>query len=90
MTRPCTNFREGVSDECQSCAQRFAQEQRGVEFIFGNPGSTELPFLAGVPVSVEHVTALQKASVGAMARANLVPQRAVSRTGLHATTGSRC
>jgi benzoylformate decarboxylase len=46
-------------------AQVFAQ--REVEFIFGNPGSTELPFLAGLPDDITYVMALQEASVVAMA-----------------------
>jgi benzoylformate decarboxylase len=42
-------------------------EQRGVDHIFGNPGSTELTFLAGLPPTVEYVLGLQEASVVAMA-----------------------
>jgi benzoylformate decarboxylase len=42
-------------------------ERREVELIFGNPGSTELPFLAGLPPTVRYVMALQEASVAAMA-----------------------
>jgi benzoylformate decarboxylase len=33
---------------------------RGIHHIFGNPGSTELPFLVNLPDSVRYVLALQE------------------------------
>ena len=53
-----TGVKQGVAD---------VLARRGVRYIFGNPGSTELTFLAGLPGEVEYVMALQEASVGAMA-----------------------
>ncbi len=42
-------------------------EARGIRYLFGNPGSTELPFLVGLPASVRYVLALQESVVVAMA-----------------------
>ncbi len=39
----------------------------GLKTIFGNPGSTELPFLQNYPVDFEYVLGLQEASVVALA-----------------------
>src|SRR3954470_17465782 len=41
--------------------------ERGMTTIFGNPGSTELPFLADFPSDFTYVLALQEASVVGMA-----------------------
>ncbi len=41
--------------------------QRGIRAVFGNPGSTELPFLVGLPDSVRYVLALQESIAVAMA-----------------------
>jgi benzoylformate decarboxylase len=40
---------------------------RGIHHIFGNPGSTELPFLVNLPDSVRYVLALQESIAVAMA-----------------------
>ena len=44
-------------------------ESEGVEYIFGNPGTTELPLIDALlgPTSVKYILALQEASVVAMA-----------------------
>jgi benzoylformate decarboxylase len=42
-------------------------EARGIRHLFGNPGSTELPFLVGLPASVRYVLALQESIAVAMA-----------------------
>src|SRR3954462_3953638 len=41
--------------------------ERGMTTVFGNPGSTELPFLAQFPEDFTYVLALQEASVVGMA-----------------------
>ncbi len=41
--------------------------RRGMRHLFGNPGSTELPFLVGLPDSVRYVLALQESIALAMA-----------------------
>jgi len=40
---------------------------RGIRYIFGNPGSTELPFLVNLPDGVRYVLALQESIALAMA-----------------------
>jgi benzoylformate decarboxylase len=42
-------------------------KRREVDVVFGNPGSTELTFLAGLPEEVQYVMGLQETSVTAMA-----------------------
>src|SRR5436190_5023055 len=39
----------------------------GVKKVFGNPGSTELPFLSDWPSDIDYVLGLQEASVVGMA-----------------------
>src|SRR3954468_18677648 len=56
--RPMTTVRDAV--------YAFLR-QRGMTTIFGNPGSTELPFLAEFPKDFTYVLALQEASVVGMA-----------------------
>src|SRR6187399_3142216 len=41
--------------------------QRGMTTVFGNPGSTELPFLAEFPTDFRYVLGLQEAAVVGMA-----------------------
>src|SRR4051812_24719013 len=55
---PMTTVREAVFS--------FLRE-RGMTTVFGNPGSTELPFLAEFPSDFTYVLALQEASVVGMA-----------------------
>lgn len=40
---------------------------RDIRYVFGNPGSTELPFLVGLPEGVRYVLALQESIALAMA-----------------------
>jgi benzoylformate decarboxylase len=42
-------------------------QARGIRYIFGNPGSTELPFLVNLPDGVRYVLALQESIALAMA-----------------------
>ena len=39
----------------------------GIDRVFGNPGSTELPFLSDWPDGIDYVLGLQEASVVGMA-----------------------
>jgi benzoylformate decarboxylase len=39
----------------------------GIDAVFGNPGSTELPFLGSWPNDIRYILGLQEASVVAMA-----------------------
>ncbi|HEY6916358.1 MAG TPA: thiamine pyrophosphate-binding protein, partial [Allosphingosinicella sp.] len=39
----------------------------GIRKVFGNPGSTELPFLSDWPDDIDYVLGLQEASVVGMA-----------------------
>jgi benzoylformate decarboxylase len=62
-------------------------ERRGVELIFGNPGSTELNFLAGLPERVRYVMALQEASVTAMAAGYVMRTGRTPVVSLHTAPG---
>jgi len=42
----------------------------GIRKVFGNPGSTELPFLSDWPDDIDYVLGLQEASVIGMADAS--------------------
>jgi benzoylformate decarboxylase len=61
--------------------------QREVEYIFGNPGSTELPFLAGLPSSIQYVMALQEVSVTAMAAGYALRSGRTPVISLHSAPG---
>jgi benzoylformate decarboxylase len=54
---------------------------RGIRYIFGNPGSTELPFLVNLPEGVRYVLALQESIALAMAAGGL-PQSGPVRRAL--------
>ena len=70
-----TNPSSGVLRVDQIPARRGAQvllevlESEGVKYIFGNPGTTELPLIDALlrPTPIQYVLALQEASVVAMA-----------------------
>ncbi len=51
-----------VRDVCYEFLRR-----QGMTTVFGNPGSTELPFLAGLPADFRYVLGLQEATVVGMA-----------------------
>ena len=69
------NSSSGVRRADQAPTRRGAQvllevlESEGVEYIFGNPGTTELPLIDALlrPTPIQYVLALQEASVVAMA-----------------------
>src|SRR3954451_1444492 len=55
--------------------------------IFSNPGSTEVPFLAGLPEDLHFVLGLHEGSVVAMAAGHAIGRGAPSLALLHSTPG---
>jgi len=55
--------------------------------IFSNPGSTEVPFLAGLPDDLEFVLALHEGSAVAMAAGHAIARGKPSLALLHSTPG---
>ena len=64
-------------------------KQEGVEFIFGNPGTTELPLMDALAVEDElrYVLALQEAAVMAMADGYAQASGKLAVVSLHVTPG---
>ena len=60
---------------------------RGLTTLFANPGSTEVPFLAGLPDDLDFVLALHEASVVGMATGWAMAKREPALTILHTTAG---
>ncbi len=60
----------------------------GLKTIFGNPGSTELPFLQNYPVDFEYVLGLQEASVVALAVGYSFMKNEAAVVNLHTTAGT--
>jgi benzoylformate decarboxylase len=60
---------------------------RGMTTIFGNPGSTELPMLAGLPSDFSYVLGLQEAVVVAMADGYAQASGRVAHANLHTAPG---
>ena len=59
----------------------------GLTTIFSNPGSTEVPFLAGLPEDLRFVLALHEGSAVAMAAGHAIARGAPSLALLHSTPG---
>jgi benzoylformate decarboxylase len=59
----------------------------GVKKVFGNPGSTELPFLSDWPDDIDYVLGLQEASVIGMADGYAQATRNASFVNLHSAAG---
>jgi benzoylformate decarboxylase len=59
----------------------------GVKKVFGNPGSTELPFLADWPDDIDYVLGLQEASVIGMADGYAQATRNAAFVNLHSAAG---
>jgi len=59
----------------------------GLTTIFSNPGSTEVPFLAGLPEDLEFVLALHEGAVVAIAAGHALGRGAPSLALLHSTPG---
>ncbi len=64
-------------------------ESEGVEYIFGNPGTTELPLIDALlgPTPIQYVLALQEASVVAMADGYAQAARRPGFVNLHTAGG---
>jgi benzoylformate decarboxylase len=59
----------------------------GIKKVFGNPGSTELPFLSDWPDDVDYVLGLQEASVVGMADGYAQATRNAGFVNLHSAAG---
>jgi benzoylformate decarboxylase len=59
----------------------------GIKKIFGNPGSTELPFLSDWPDDIDYVLGLQEASVVGMADGYAQAVRNAGFVNLHSAAG---
>jgi benzoylformate decarboxylase len=59
----------------------------GVKKVFGNPGSTELPFLSDWPDDIDYVLSLQEASVIGMADGYAQATRNAGFVNLHSAAG---
>jgi benzoylformate decarboxylase len=59
----------------------------GIKKVFGNPGSTELPFLADWPDDIDYVLGLQEASVIGMADGYAQASRNAGFVNLHSAAG---
>jgi benzoylformate decarboxylase len=59
----------------------------GIKRVFGNPGSTELPFLSDWPYDIDYVLGLQEASVVGMADGYAQATRNAGFVNLHSGAG---
>src|SRR4030088_2800423 len=59
----------------------------GIKKVFGNPGSTELPFLSDWPDDIDYVLGLQEASVVGMADGYAQAPRNAGFVNLHSAAG---
>lgn len=59
----------------------------GMTTIFGNPGSTEVPFLAGLPADIRFVLGLHEASVVGIASGYAIARGEPSFVNLHTAPG---
>jgi len=59
----------------------------GVRRVFGDPGSTELPFLSDWPDDIDYVLGLQEASVVGMADGYAQTARNAGFVNLHSAAG---
>jgi benzoylformate decarboxylase len=59
----------------------------GIKKVFGNPGSTELPFLSDWPDDIDYVLGLQEASVIGMADGYAQATRSAGFVNLHSAAG---
>jgi len=62
-------------------------EARGIRYLFGNPGSTELPFLVELPDRVRYVLALQESIAVAMADGYAQASGRAALVNLHVAPG---
>src|SRR3954467_14975700 len=101
MDRECarTADHEGCSDVVKAAKPKTAKSVTlkdatfdllrafGIKKVFGNPGSTELPFLADWPDDIDYVLGLQEASCIGMADGYAQATRNASFVNLHSAAG---
>lgn len=63
-------------------------QERGITKVFGNPGSNEIPFLAGLRADVEFVLGLHEQVVVGLAEGYSRATGDVALVNLHAGSGS--
>ncbi len=63
-------------------------QQAGVTLLFGNPGSNELPFLAGLPDDIHYVLGLHEGVVVGMADGYAQASGRLGVVNLHAASGT--
>ncbi|MFC4783923.1 benzoylformate decarboxylase [Nocardioides sp. MAHUQ-72] len=63
-------------------------QRAGVEVLFGNPGSNELPFLAGLPEDITYVLGLHEGVVVGMADGYAQASARLGVVNLHAASGT--
>lgn len=63
-------------------------QRSGAAFIFGNPGSNELPFLAALPGDLQYVLALHEGAAVAMADGYAQASGTLGIVNLHAASGT--
>jgi benzoylformate decarboxylase len=68
-------------------ATRQVMRQLGMTTVFGNPGSTEIPFLRDWPADFDYVLGLQEASVLAMADGYAQATGSAAFINLHSAAG---
>ncbi len=68
-------------------AARHVMRALGMTTVFGNPGSTELPFLQGWPEDFDYVLGLQELSVVAMADGYAQATGSAALVNLHSAVG---
>ena len=81
-TRPAKSASLTVKQATISLLRAF-----GITKVFGNPGSTELPFLSDWPDDLEYVLALQEASAVGMADGYAQATRNAGFVNLHSAAG---
>jgi benzoylformate decarboxylase len=80
--KPKTSKSLSVKDATLNLLRSF-----GIKKVFGNPGSTELPFLADWPDDIDYVLGLQEASVIGMADGYAQATRNAAFVNLHSAAG---
>src|SRR5213596_1384575 len=80
--KPTTNTSITVKEATFGLLRAF-----GIQKVFGNPGSTELPFLSDWPEDIDYVLGLQEASVIGMADGYAQATRNAGFVNLHSAAG---
>jgi benzoylformate decarboxylase len=82
LSRKTTSSSVTVKDATLDLLRAF-----GIRKVFGNPGSTELPFLSDWPQDIDYVLGLQEASVVGMADGYAQATRNAGFVNLHSAAG---